>query len=337
MLRVQEQPPIHSFAGPEQAQAVAALLDEGGWDALFVHRLPAMAALLRAARRPPVTFFDLDDVEDRVLARRSLLPPIWPGKLAYLAHVPALLAAELRGAALARLTFVCSDLDRARMARLSRRGQFVAVPNAVAVPPEPPPLPAAPTLLFLGACDYPPNAAAAERLATRIMPLLRQAVPDARALIAGRDSDRLPSAANPGPGVEHLGFVPDLDSLYAWSRVVCCPIETGGGTRVKLVEAAAYARPMVSTRIGAEGLAFADGSEILLRDSDAEIADACARLLRDPAECARLGQAGRQRMRALYDAAQISATVGAMVRPYLEVERSGETSALQSLDQGSAR
>lgn len=315
--RVQDQPPIQSFAGAEQAGALSALLETEAWDAVFVHRLPAMAALLRAGLQPPVTFFDLDDIEHRVRGRWCLQRPFWPGKLAYLAQLPALLGAELRGAALSRLTFVCSEEDRARMAQLSLGGRFACVPNAVAVPPGPPPLPDEPTLLFLGACDYPPNAAAAERLATRILPLVRRAVPGARALIAGRDSDRLPSAAAPPEGVVHLGFVPDLDALYARSRVICCPIETGGGTRVKLIEAAGYGRPMVSTRIGAEGLEFAPETEILLADSDAGLADACVRLLRDPAACARLGQAARVRMRAHYDAARISATVAALLRPHL--------------------
>ena len=59
--------------------------------------------------------------------------------------------------------------------------------------------------------------------------------------VPSKDSDRLPSRAGAPPGVECLGFVPDLDGLYARSRIVCSPIMQGGGTRVKLVEAAGYA------------------------------------------------------------------------------------------------
>jgi glycosyltransferase involved in cell wall biosynthesis len=59
--------------------------------------------------------------------------------------------------------------------------------------------------------------------------------------------------------VEFRGFVDDLSALYAETRIVCCPIVIGSGTRIKLVEAASYARPIVATRIGAEGLDFRDG------------------------------------------------------------------------------
>jgi hypothetical protein len=313
ILQAADQPQLRSFAGPDQAAALARLLDTTPHDLVFAHRLPGMCALLRSGRRPPRVFFDLDDLEHVVRLRTTLRPPLWPGKLATLAQLPALLAAELRGAALARLSFVCSAADAAHMGRFPGGGRFVAVPNAVAVPPAPPPLPAAPTILFLGACDYPPNMVAAERLATRVLPRIRARLPAARALIAGRGSERLPSAANPPDGAEYLGFVPDLDTLYARARIVCAPIETGGGTRVKLVEAAGYGRPMVSTRLGAEGLDFAAGSEILLADDDTGLAEGCLRLLQDDTAAQALGEAARTRMRATYDAAAISRWLGGLM------------------------
>ncbi len=110
-----------------------------------------------------------------------------------------------------------------------------------------------------------PHIEAAERLVTRIFPLVKRKLPEARLLIAGKASDSLPSRRTTPENVEYLGYVPDLDGLYANTRIVCCPMLNGGGTRIKLIEAAAYARPMVSTRIGAEGLDFENGREILLR------------------------------------------------------------------------
>ena len=137
---------------------------------------------------------------------------------------------------------------------------------------------------------------------TRIFPLVQRQMPEARLIVAGGMPERVPSFRSPPPGVEFTGFVPDLDKLYAGSRVIACPVTVGGGTRLKLVEAASYGRPMVSTRLGAEGLAFEDGREIVLRDDDEGFATACVQLLRDDAECARLGEAARARMRESYAA-----------------------------------
>jgi glycosyltransferase involved in cell wall biosynthesis len=301
------------YAGPDQAAALAAQLARPA-DLLFVHRLAAMLPLLRLNTRPARVFFDLDDIEHHVALRACLAPPLWPGKLATLLQIPAIALAERRGAARADLTFVCSEPDRRALARIASR--TAVIPNVVALPPAPPPLPASPTLMFLGAFNHAPNVDAAERLVREILPLVRAAVPDAIALIAGEGSQNLASRRSAPPGVEYLGFVDDLAALYARSRVICCPITAGGGTRIKLIEAAAYARPIVATRIGAEGLAFADGAEILLRESDTAIAEACVRLLRDDALCLRLGDGARAVMQRDYEASSIrTRLISLMQRP----------------------
>jgi glycosyltransferase involved in cell wall biosynthesis len=302
MVGADAQPPFHPFAGAELGQALRAEL-ESSPDLVLAMSLPAMLALRASGVRPANLFFDFDDVPHRVRLRASLQAPLRPGKVLYLAHIPALVAAARDAVRRSRTAFVCSEPDRRHLQRWGIAGNAVVVPNAVALPPAPPPLPAAPTLLFLGVFHYGPNVEAAERLVRRILPLVRAEVPDARLLLAGDGSDRLGFAG--ADGVSGLGFVPDLAALYAAARVVCAPIVNGGGTRLKLVEAAAYARPMVATRIGAEGLVFADGEHILLRDDDAGIAAACVRLLRDDALATRLGQAARAAMRTHYVAAAI--------------------------------
>ena len=309
LLHASEQPPISPFAGEAQAMAVGRLLDRQP-DIVFVQQLPAMCAVLRSNRRPRRMFFDICDVDHLVRLRACRHPPLRIGNIGYAAHVPAMIAAERRAAALSRKMFVCSAKDQRHLQRLGIRNVAV-VPNTVAFPANRPPLTAEPTLLFLGACNYEPNAQAAERLVTRILPLVRRDVPDVRLLIAGKDSETLPSRRTAPAGVDYLGFVADLDGLYARARVVCCPIMMGGGTRIKLVEGAAFARPMVATRIGAEGLDFADEQEILLRDTDAAFAEACVRLLRNSEECHRLGQAARAKARHLYDRDEV---LGALTR-----------------------
>lgn len=300
-------------SGERQAAAVAQALDRGP-DLVFVHRLPAMCAFLRTGRRARAVAFDIDDVEHRMKLRAALHPPLRPGKLFSLAQVPAVFAAERAAVARSRLTFVCSETDRQGLRRLGLSRGVTVVPNAVEVPDAPPPLPAEPTLLFMGDYGYDPNREAAERGAARILPAVRRRVPDAKLLIAGKRTERLDRAALAGPGVECLGFVEDLGRLYARARAICCPISNGGGTRVKLIEGAAYGRPLVSTHVGAEGLGFADGREILLADGDDDLAAGCARVLADDALCHALGAAARDKARAEYDAGRIQDRVAGLLR-----------------------
>jgi glycosyltransferase involved in cell wall biosynthesis len=97
------------------------------------------------------------------------------------------------------------------------------------------------------------------------------------------------------------GARPNLSDYLSASDVVLVPLDSGSGTRLKILEAAANARPVVSTHIGAEGQAFVDGEEILLTDEvDQAFVGATLRLLADPALRERLGRAARERVLAEY-------------------------------------
>ena len=305
------QPGFFPFGGIVAATEIKRQLNERT-DLVLVHRLPAMCAVLQTAQSPPRMFFDLDDVEHRMRMRYIMQPPIWPGKLIYAAHIPALLRAERNGAKLSQATFVCSERDRRHLLALGFPN-IITVPNAVGTPAAAAPLASDPTILFIGLMSYEPNIECVMRLRERIMPLVWKTMPQARLLVAGSGSDALLQASPADERIEYLGFVPDLDALYARARIVCCPTINGGGTRVKLIEAAAYGKPMVATRVGAEGLAFRHGKELLLHDSDAAFTDACLRLLVDDALCMRLGASARLRMRSLYDRSSIAKGIRAVL------------------------
>nr|WP_294501232.1 glycosyltransferase family 4 protein [uncultured Rhodopila sp.] len=229
-------------------------------------------------------------------------------------QLPALLVAERRAVARSTRAFVCSNADAAHLRHLGFPRQVETVPNAIDVPPAPPGVVAAPSILFLGSYHHPPNIIAAERLIRCIWPRIYARVPAARLLIAGAESERLPSRSAAPPGVEFRGFVDDLATIYAESRLVCTPITTGSGTRLKLLEAAAYARPMVSTRIGAEGLGFRDNHEIMLREDDASLAEVCIALLRDDALCARYGTTARDMVRDRFDVRRVELAIVDLIR-----------------------
>jgi len=153
----------------------------------------------------------------------------------------------------------------------------------------------------VGYFQFAPNALAADILVRDIWPLVHARVPGARLIIAGRHPEVLKSYPATDPSVTFAGFVDDLAELYARVPVVCCPILDGGGTRIKIIEAAAHARAVVSTPLAAEGLTFRDETDIVLRDSAEGLAAACVRLLQDPSLAVRLGLAARERAGATYE------------------------------------
>lgn len=274
-------------------------------DAVFVHRLDAMCPALLTQRALPRVFLDLDDIEHVRWLRDVRQPPVWPAKRLYYLQFPALILGERRAVKLARKAFVCSDLDRQYLATRWRLPGIVTIPNAVAMPATHGINPASRSLLFLATYAYGPNIVAAEFLIRKVWPLVREACPDAQLIIAGNKPERIPSFEGHPPGVEFTGFVDDLDQLYGRVRIVCCSILSGGGTRLKILEAAARGKAIVSTRVGAEGLELRDGIEIILRDGPEAFALACAELLADPVRCETLGMAAREVVSRYYDRRQI--------------------------------
>jgi sugar transferase (PEP-CTERM/EpsH1 system associated) len=191
---------------------------------------------------------------------------------------------------------VTSARDEARV-RAARPGARVAVvPNAVDLerfrprPSDPPP--DGRTVLFFGALDYFPNTDGILFFLDHVWPRVLARHPAARLRILGR---RPPAAllARRSGCVEIPGFVEDLRPSLAGAAAVVAPLRIGGGTRLKILEAMAMARPVVSTALGAEGLEVSHGRELLLADEPGPFAAEVVRLLEDPALGARLGAGAR--------------------------------------------
>lgn len=299
------------YAGTSGAAQIAAFDTALGGrpDAVFVHRLDAMCPALLTRRALPPLFLDLDDIEHVKFVRQIRQPPFWLGKRLYYLQVPALFSGERRAVKRSRKAFVCSDLDRRYLTRWWRLPQVATIPNAVAIPADHGIAPASKTLLFLATYAYAPNITAADFLIRDVWPLVRADCPDAQLIIAGNKPERIPSFASHPAGVEFTGFVSDLGPLYRRVRIVCCPILSGGGTRLKILEAAAYGKAIVSTTVGAEGLDLQDGRELILRDGGRAFARPCVELLRDPARCEMLGVAARETVSRNYDRKQIVARI----------------------------
>jgi glycosyltransferase involved in cell wall biosynthesis len=297
---------------PEAVAALESCLNRGPtW--VLAHRLQAMAPLMSTRHALPPVILDLDDVEHRAHVRRVVGLPRWPGERIKLLHTPALFAAEIQALRFASRSFVCSDSDRDYLRGWSGTARIETIPNAVEVPTDPSPEAPGLQLMFLGAFVHRPNVQAAEHLIEHIWPLILRQLPQARLLIAGGMPERIRQFDAAPSAVSFLGFVDDLQALYAQATLVCCPLLTGAGTRIKIIEAAAYGKAVVSTTLGAEGLQFRDGSEILLRDDPAGFAQACVGLLQDRATRCALGAKARARAMHEYDRTAVVASIRARI------------------------
>ncbi len=273
-------------------------------DLILAHRLSSMCLLMEVfdpVNGTPV-FFDLDDIEHIAWFRRLLHDPGWRGERLLLLQTPRLMLAERSATRFANTTFVCSESDRRYLKRLSGDACIEVIPNSVPFPSIPAVGASSEALaLFVGSMGSRPNAQAVDYLVQRVWPKVRARVPEAKLAIIGNGAELTKSYPARDASVSFLGFVEDLESWYAKARLVCCPIFHGSGTRLKIIEAAAHAKAIVSTHLGAEGLNFADGTEILLRDSPQGLADACVALLSNASAAVHLGEAARKQAADRYD------------------------------------
>lgn len=173
-----------------------------------------------------------------------------------------------------------------------------------------------PVILYLGTLSWGPNAAAAITLANEIFPAVRAVHSDARLLIVGKDPSADVIALSKQPGVTVTGAVPSIVPYFQQASVLAIPLDSGGGTRLKILEAFAAGVPVVSTPIGAEGIDAHDGEHLVLA-SRQEMSRAILDLLNDPTRATLLAENARNLVRNVYDWSQIAKTLVEKVKSIL--------------------
>jgi len=163
------------------------------------------------------------------------------------------------------------------------------------------------TMLFLGSFRHVPNQVALDWFTANVMPHVLRDEPDARLLVVGSDPPPAHAYGDLGGNIELLGFVEDANAVIQRSAVFVCPILSGSGVRVKLLEAFASGIPVVSTRIGAEGLASKDGEFCLLADDPRDFAQKVVGLFRQPEQAAGMARRARAEVEENWDMAKLTA------------------------------
>lgn len=229
--------------------------------------------------------------------RRALLAAEWRRMRRY----------EARACRRARLTVAVSEADRTLLAANAPGADIRAIPTGVDAayfhPNGASEKPA--RLVFTGSMDWYPNEDAILHFMDAILPRLRRRVPGLTISVVGRNpSDRL-KALGAAKGVQITGTVDDVRPYVAEAAVYVVPLRIGGGTRLKIFEALAMGKAVVSTSVGAEGLPLTPGQHFLQADSPEDFATAVLGLLEDVPRRRAIGEAGRRLVEARYSWKQI--------------------------------
>lgn len=237
------------------------------------------------------------EIENRAW-RRALLGIEWRKMRRY----------EAQACRRASLTIAVSEVDRARLAANAPGAVVRSVPTGVDTSfftrngsREAPA-----SLVFTGSMDWYPNEEAALHFVSAVLPRIRREVPEASLTIVGRNPTSRLWAAMAEAGVRLTGTVDDVRPYVAEAAVCVVPLRVGGGTRLKIFEALAMGKAVVSTAVGAEGLPLVPGQHYLRADEPDDFARAVVSLLRDPARRQALGAAGHRLVKERYSWTQVA-------------------------------
>lgn len=181
----------------------------------------------------------------------------------------------------------------------------------------------APVVLLLASFGWGPNVEGARRFLEGAWPGVRHAVPDARLRLVGKDLPDDLRARHGRDGIEAVGYVERSEAELARASVLVVPLWIGAGARVKIVEALAARTPVVSTRLGAEGLDIADGTHYLEADGVEGLAEGIIALLRDPARAARLASEGYAIASRTFSLDAVGARMNQLIREAIRRHASG--------------
>ncbi len=285
-------PLVDRFSAPSSREQLAHAIGDRGYALAVIEHFwcAPYVDMLRAQSRGIV--LNLHNVES-ALAAGCARTEAWPARWAHAAFARVAERAERELLPKFDLVLAASEVDQRRVSQAAPQACAAVYPNAIRqqVAPQ---APEEHCIAFSGNLGYHPNVTAVRYFARELWPEIRKRDPRLRWRLIGKNEHAVQDLVAGVEGIEVTGAVEDAVRELARAKVVVVPLLAGSGTRIKILEAWAAARAVVSTTLGAEGLPVIEGQDILLADRPAQMIEAVCRLLRDEDLRKRLGQAGRR-------------------------------------------
>lgn len=264
----------------------------------------------------PVLTLDLDEDDERVFSGLAAIADR-EGQAAA-SHWRRLEAEAFRRLTRASIpqfdrVWVSSPPDAARLRSVSASHHLEVMPNSIAIGRRSRRRDDGRTMLFVGSMGYEPNENGVAWFLDAIWPRLHS-VAGLRFRVVGPDPTERLRRAGRRTGVEVVGWAPDLRRYYEEATLCLAPVLVGAGTRIKLLEAAAHGVPIVSTRLGAEGLGLQNGQHLWLADAPDRFAAAVHDALSRPSERRRRARAAQARVERRFDRAALVARLSTAFR-----------------------
>ncbi|MCS6859889.1 MAG: glycosyltransferase [Abditibacteriales bacterium] len=301
--------PFRWAYSPEIVSLIQRVLREWKPDVIQVESTMMAQSLLQMQRASsPLRALMMYDVVAQIERQKIALVQSWRERWKRWLDWQKAMAMEKRICHAFDLCFTMSEADRATVRQWYGRADVLVSPNGVDVqlyqPLPPLAANAKPEILFTGYMAYTPNHDGAQWFCRDILPLIHRQMPEAHFTIMGR-SPKPEVAALASERVTVTGEVPDALPYFRRAAVCVVPLRMGSGTRLKILEAFALGKAVVSTTVGAEGLEVVPGQHLLIADDPPSFAAAVVRVLRDADLRERLGRAGRELVEQRYDWRQI--------------------------------
>ncbi len=238
-------------------------------------------------------------LQQRVFETDLRRPRRWLGAVYSFIQWRKLRRFEARVCRAADAVVAVSEADAAALRRLVPGLSVTVVPNGIdlagvrqqAAGPRQPETTDRCEMVFVGTMDFRPNVDAVLWFAEEILPLILQQEPSAHFYVVGRRPHPWLATLRGHPAITVTGAVENIQAYVERAAVYVVPLRMGGGTRFKILEAAAARKAIVSTRLGCEGFPVQDGRELVIADTPARFAGAVVSLWRDPARRVQLGRA----------------------------------------------
>lgn len=331
--------PILNYTTESMKNALGRILSEKDFDVVQVESIHLMAYLpiIRAARRPPRAICDWHNIESELMQRYSerepnLLRQAYAGKTARLMS-----EFERRAVREFDAHVTVSQRDAERLRALNADARIFVIENGVdtesysdeqieKVSRARREAPGKSRIVFVGSMDYHANIEGAVNFGREVWPRLRARQPELVFTIVGRDPSRRVRELAAIPGIEVTGTVADVRPFYRKAVAAVVPLNVGGGSRLKILEAMAAGVPVVSTTLGAEGLDVHHGRNILIADTNEQLVEAIAGVVENEDRRNELSAAGRALVADHYDWSKLGVS---LFKTYEELLTSGSAASTQ--------